>query len=242
MEKQIAVLRRGMRIASLIVLLVAQPRWALSDNYTRLYPILEQYVRDFRKQFRNIPEQRRHRLNEIVKYLEKCRTSGTTGRLFFIDTDQSALSHWAQVWAKTAAHYFRQEWVEIYSGALHPGDIAAETIFALERAGYIVYRSGVEGTAVYKIKYSYNLEPIMAFSKPLDFRKNPRKDFMAIILETNADLNLPRVPGTINRLALLFDEPAGYAASEEVEMVFDKTCRQVALEMFYVFWKLEQEE
>ena len=206
----------------------------------KLYPILNEFVRDFNREFRDIPEERRYRLDEIADYIKEQKTINTTPQLFFIDTDQSTLSQMIHVWALTAAHYFGFPDIKVYSGGLNPGTFNPEAVFAMERAGFIIYRSSIEESDIYKIKYSYNLEPIMAFPKKIDYRKNPRNEFMAIVIEPNADLNLPRVRGTYNRLALLYKDPSGYVGTDECESRFDEVCRQMALEMFYVFSQLKK--
>jgi hypothetical protein len=121
---------------------------------------------------------------------------------------------------------------------LSPAGINQEAIMAMERAGFIIYRSNTQGSEIYKIKYSYNLTPIFAFTKKIDYRKNPRNGFMAIVIEPNANLNLPRVRGTYRRLTLLYEDPSGYAGADLEERKFDEICRQIGLEMFYVFSKL----
>jgi arsenate reductase len=206
----------------------------------KLYPILNEFVRDFNREFRDIPEERRYRLNEVIAYIKEQQSASKLAQLLFIDTDQSTLSQMTNVWAITAAHYFGLRNLKVYSGGLNPSEFNQEAIFAMERAGFIIYRSTTEGGEIYKIKYSYNLEPIFAFAKKIDYRKNPRSDFMAIVIEPNADLNLPRVRGTYQRLTLLYEDPAGYSGTELEEEKFDEICRQIGLEMFYIFSQLRK--
>ena len=76
------------------------------SKFNTLYPILNEYVRDFPKEFRKIPEDRRYRLNEIVYFLEEQEENNAPWQLVFISTNQSSVSHMAQTWSKAAAYYF----------------------------------------------------------------------------------------------------------------------------------------
>jgi len=209
-------------------------------SFNKLYPILNEYVRDFPKDFRKIPEDRRYRLNEIVYYLQEQQQENNQWQLLFIDTHQSAISQLVQVWAKTAAFYFGFQNLGTFSGGLTPETISVGTITSLEKAGCIVYRTDVNGTDVYRVKYSYNIDPIVIFPKKIDHVRNPSEEFMAIFVEENADLNVQNIRGTYNRLLLSHEDPTGYKDVSEEEQMYEKSCRKVAVEMFYVFSQLRK--
>ena len=210
------------------------------SKYNKLYPILDEYVRDFPEEFRKIPEDRRYRLNEIIYFLEEQEVNEAPWQLLFISTNQSTVSQMAQVWSKAAAYYFGFTDLQSYSGGLDPADISVSTIKALEKAGFIVYRTDVSGTEVYRVKYSFNLQPILTFPKKINHVRNPQSDFMAVIVDENADLNIQNIKGTYHRLFLNYDDPIGYEGSELEDEMFDESCRQVAVEMFYVFARLRK--
>ena len=68
----------------------------------------------------------------------------------------------------------------------------------MEKAGFIVYKTNVSGVEVYRIKYSYNLNPIVLFPKKIDHVKNPFSQFMAVFVDEHADLNIKNIKGTYN--------------------------------------------
>jgi len=204
-----------------------------------LYPILKDYVKDFHKEFRNISEERRYRLNEIASYVRQQKKQNQIAQLLFITTNQSTIGQMAQIWAETAAFYYGLNNVTTFSGGLHPDTISEKMIFALERAGYIVYTTELSGGVVYKVKYSYNLKPIIVFPKKINHKKNPDGQFMAIIIEPNANANLTEVKGAQKRLSIYYDDPQGYEGVPEEEKIYNERSRQIALEMFYVFSQLK---
>ena len=209
-------------------------------SFNKLYPILNEYVRDFPKEFRKIPEDRRYRLNEIVYFLEDQEQNRDPWQLLFISTSQSSVSQMAQVWSKAAAYYFGFTQFESFSGGIKPGEISVNIITTLEKAGFIVYKTDVSGLNVYRIKYSYNLKPIVTFPKKIDHKRNPYHDFMAVFVEENADINIQNIKGTYNRLLLNYEDPMGYDGSDEESMIYEESCRKVAVEMFYVFSQLRK--
>jgi len=207
-------------------------------SFKSLYPILNEYVRDFPKEFRKIPEERRYRLNEIVYYLEEQELNNAPWQITFISTNESTIGQMALAWSKAAAYYFGFSNFHPFTGGLNPNEISESAIVALEKAGFIVYKSNIYGVDVYRIKYSYNLAPIIAFPKKIDHVRNPGNNFMAVILDVNADLNINNVKGTYNRLFLEYEDPKGYEGSDMENEKFNETCRQLAVEMFYVFSQL----
>jgi len=205
----------------------------------KLYPILNEYVKELYREFRDIPEERRFRLNEIVDYVQNQRMLNKNPQLLFISSNQASIGQMIQIWAETAAYYYGLTGIKTYSGGMNPQGISTSTIVSLERAGFIVYRSNIEGVDLYKVKYSYNLRPIQIFPKKIDYRINPRADYMAIMVERSADINISRVRGTHDRLSLPYNDPLQYEDSAMEDGAYDHLCRQIALEMFYVFSQLK---
>ncbi len=209
-------------------------------GFNKLYPIINEYVRDFPGEFRKIPEDRRYRLNEIIYFLEEQEKNNAPWQLLFVSTNQSSISQMAQVWAKAASYYFGFTNFDSYSGGINPDEISVSTITTLEKAGFIVYKNEINGTGVYRIKYSYNLKPIIAFPKKIEHVKNPYSDFMAVIVDENAEINIQKIKGTYHRLFLDYEDPIGYEGSELEDQMYEESCKRVAVEMFYVFSKLRK--
>ncbi|MCK5371388.1 MAG: hypothetical protein KAQ62_22660 [Cyclobacteriaceae bacterium] len=215
-----------------------------SDNqetsFNKLYPILNEYVKNFPKEFRKIPEDRRYILNEIIYFLEDQEEKNAPWQLIFISTNQSSVDQMAQVWSKVAAFYFGFPNLESFSGGIKPNEISVNTIVTLEKAGFIVYKTDIDGIDVYRVKYSYNQKPIVAFPKKTEHVKNPDNNFMAVFVGKNADINTQNIKGTYNRLLLNYDDPVGYEGSGLEDQIYAESCKKVAVEMFYVFSQLRK--
>ena len=204
-----------------------------------LYPILFDYCRELYPDYKTISEERRFRLEAIADYIKEQKEANETPEILFIGTNQSTRSIMAQAWAYAAAYYYGVDGVDFYSGGINEGPITLNTITALERAGFIVYKVNEGGKIYYQVKYSYNIKPVVIFPKKIEDRTNPPSNFMAVIVCQNAAQNIPVVKGTYNRLELTFNDPLGFEKLDEEKEEYDKVCREIALEMFYLFSKLK---
>lgn len=211
-------------------------------EYNSLYPIINEYVKNFSKEFRKIPEDRRYRLNEIVYFLEEQKEKNTPWQLIFMSTNQSSVSQMTQVWSKAAAYYYGFKNFQSFSCGIKPDKISVNTIVTLEKAGFIAYKTNVDGIEVYRIKYSYNLSPIVVFPKKIGHVKNPYNNFMAVIVDENAEINISNIEGTYHRLLLEYTDPIGYENSDQEVEIYEKTCQKIAIEMFYVFAQLRKRQ
>ncbi len=209
-------------------------------RYNTLYPILNEYIRNFPKELRKIPEERRYRLNEIVYFLEDQQQNRAPWQVTFISSNESAAGQMALAWSRAAAYYFGFTDFTPNSGGMVPEQIPVSAILSLEKAGFIIYKAPIGGIDVYRVKYTYNLEPLVMFPKKIDHVKNPANSFMAVVLDSNAELNIKNIRGTYNRLFLEYEDPSGYVGSDMEKEKFDELCRQVAVEMFYVFSQLRK--
>lgn len=223
---------------SLIFIFFPGSKIARDTSFNELYPILNEYVRDFPQEFRRIPEERRYRLHEMVYFLEEQKRNNAPRQVTFISTNESAIAQMALAWSKAAAYYFGFNDFFAYSGGLAPEHISVNSIMALENAGFIVYKSQVNKLDVFRIKYAYNLEPLIAFPKKLNHVKNPGDNYMAVVLDANADMNLSNIKGTYHRLFLEYDDPKGYGGTDLEMEKYHESCQTIAVEMFYVFSQL----
>lgn len=210
------------------------------DKFNDLYPIINEYVKGFSKEFRKIPEDRRFRLNEIVYFLEEQKENKAPRQLVFMSTNQSSVSQMVQVWSKAAAYYYGFTNFQSFSSGLKPDKISVNTIVTLEKAGFIAYKTDIDGIDVYRVKYSYNLAPVIVFPKKIGHVKNPYNNFMAVIVDDNAEINITNIDGTYNRLLLEYTDPVGYENSDQEIQMYDGSCRKIAVEMFYVFAQLRK--
>ena len=234
--------RQTLKIPSaiLLIILCICPGTQLPANPPRpLYPILHNYAQELYKDYGEIPTERKFYIESVAEFMKNNKLSGKESEILFVGCNQSTRSIMIQAWAYAAAHYYGFDEGAYFSGGMFEGPIKTQTIQALERAGFIVYKIEENGTVFYQIKYSFNLQPQIFYPKKIADRNNPANNFMSVIVCQHAAQNLPVIKGSYNRLELFYEDPLGYEGSELEQEKYDAVCRQIALEMFYLFQQLK---
>ena len=205
---------------------------------SQLFPYLQQYVRDFNREFARIPEDRRHRLDRIASDLRRRQENGQTLQVFLFDTFQETLAPMVHLWLEAALRHSGQGNIGVYSGGLLPEKLNQNALQALERAGFIIYRSQTEGIETFRVRYAFDTKATVIFSKKFDFTGNPRQRMYVIVLDEHAERNLPAPLQGPSRLSLLYFDPGSREKDPDVFSAYDRLCRQIAIEMFYLAHRL----
>ena len=205
----------------------------------KLYPILFNYARDLYPEYSKIPFERKVILEEIANYITGAQQMESKGNLLFIETNHTSRSVLAHIWAKTASYYYGINDVELFSGGITHSSISQNAILALEKAGFIIYKITDTGNPVYEIKYSYNIPPIILNSIKYNEKSNPNINFGSVILCSNADINLPTVKGNNFRTSLYYFDPIAYDGSPDALDMYLEKSKEIAIEMFYLFYVLK---
>lgn len=193
---------------------------------------LERYIDSIQGDLESIEEKRKEILHSLSEYI---RTSSSP-KLNFICTHNSRRSHLCQVWAHVVAAYFDIS-VETFSGGTEATAFHPNAINALERAGFEIESSGGENP-LYQIRFSETQDSIECFSKKYDDNINPQTGFAAVMTCSEADQECPVVFGAAERIKLLYEDPKVADGTAIETEKYDERCKQIAIEMFYVFSKI----
>jgi arsenate reductase len=208
----------------------------------KLYPILFNYARNLCPDYRNIPMERRYVLDEIANYLIGTIQVAGSADLLIIGSNNATRSILAEVWARAASHYYGIDHVRIFSGGTGKGQIPTNTIIALEKAGFIIYKRKNSRDLSYEIKYSYNITPVIVRSKKYNDEASPSSDYGVVFVCPSADANLPYPEGSNFRTSLHYFDPVAYDQSEDALEHYLTRSREIATEMFYIFYRLKNAE
>lgn len=201
-----------------------------------LYPILFNYAKNLYPEYRKIPEERRRVLENIADYIFGAVQIDKNATILFIGTNNATRSIMVEAWAHAAAQYYHIEDVHIYSGGTQVTQVSPFSIKALEDAGFIVYKISDNDNPRFAIKYSYNLKPVILFSKKFDNRDMPRLNYGAIFVCPNADLNVPFLKGMNFRSSMHFFDPSAYDNTPGQLEKYKERCHEIAVEVFYIFY------
>jgi len=205
----------------------------------KLYPILFNYARNLFDEYSKIPMERRYVLDEIADYLIGSNQFEGKSSLLIIGSNNATRSILAESWADAAAYYYGIQNVQIHSGGINVTHISTLAILVLEKAGFIVYKTGDSQNPTYEIKYTYNIPPVLLKSKKHNDKGNPESHYGALFVCPNADVNLPTLKGNNFRTSLYYFDPSAYDTADDALDQYLLRSREIAIEMFYLFYRLK---
>lgn len=185
---------------------------------------------------RNVPEERKEILQDLIDYIQRKIDHGKVANLNFICTHNSRRSQFSQIWAQTAADYYRVP-AQCRSGGIEVTAFNERAVASIQRSGFRVTAEGLTNPG-YAVCYSDDHKPIMAFSKLFDDPSNKAEQFAAIMTCSHADENCPFIPGAEKRISVRYDDPKEFDDTPKETQMYDERSLQIASEMFYVFSKI----
>jgi len=206
---------------------------------------LAKYVEARVSEFGEIPSNRREPLLEIAAYVRSQRDAKAPMRLTFICTANSRRSQMAQIWAAVAATRYEVEEMDSFSGGTESTAFNPRAIAALQRAGIAIkpVATAVASTNPrYYVSFARGQEPLECFSKVYNERPNPKAEFCAVMVCSQADDACPRVSGATQRVSLPYEDPKAADGTPEEPAAYDERCAQIARELLYVFSRAAEHE
>lgn len=200
-----------------------------------MYPALQSFLSARGGEFDQISVPRQERLREFAREITRQLTSGEPGRLNFICTHNSRRSHMAQLWATVAAAHFHVARIHTYSGGTEATAFNPRAVAALQRAGFQVVRTTEDANPIYHVRFAEEIPPLTCFSKVFDQAPNPRENYIAVLVCSEADASCPAVAGASTRIALPYDDPKIADDTPAEAARYDERCAQIAREMLFVF-------
>lgn len=201
---------------------------------------LQRYVAEVANELELVPAERHTVLNAIAADITKRLESGKPADLTFICTHNSRRSHMSQIWAQTAAAYYRLENVKAYSGGTEITACNLRTITAMRRAGFAVEDATTGENPLYLVSFAEDRPPVRAYSKLYNADDNPREGFIALMTCSSADQKCPVVQGSIARHAIHYVDPRLCDDTPTETQAYNERCREIAREMFYIMAKVKE--
>lgn len=202
-----------------------------------MFPPLLQAIKSFNQL--DISDERKAVLQALINYIQQKMDDKSAVNINFICTHNSRRSHLSQVWAQTAAAYFKIPNVTCYSGGTEETALFPKVVETLQNQGFEVLQLSEQENPVYAIKFDENSNPIIGFSKKFDDLFNPVSNFAAVMTCSQADVGCPFIAGADKRIPVTFDDPKISDNTPEQTQIYAERSYQIASEMFYVFSKLK---
>lgn len=199
---------------------------------------LDAYLEDIKKEFDQIPEDRRVILETIASFVTRKVNTGELANLILICTHNSRRSHLSQVMTQVAAHHYRISNVFSYSGGTEATALFPSAAMAMEKAGLQITRLSEGENPVYSIKYHDSAPAVIGFSKKYNDAFNPQNGFAAIMTCNHADQNCPYIPTADARISLPFEDPKAYDGTPQQAEKYEERLRDITRELMYAFSKV----
>lgn len=222
-----------------------------TENHTALIPRLEEYMVQVSANTSEIPPSRREKLDEMATYISQKAGEGSTVKLIFICTHNSRRSHMAHLWAEACARRAgMSDKVQCYSGGTEATAFYPQAVKAMGDAGWQIEKTTghpeMEAVSManpgYLMTFSGSAEgkensagTVLCFSKHFAETPNPKKDFAAVMVCSDADDACPFVPGAAARFSLPYDDPKAFDARPEAAEKYAERCAEIACEMDHLF-------
>lgn len=201
-----------------------------------MYASVAKYVEQRAAEFGEIDAERRSQLDKFGAHVRALRDSGKPIRLTFICTHNSRRSHMAQIWAAVGASRAGLA-ITSYSGGTESTAFNPRAVDAVRRAGLLVEKTTDDANPIYHVRFGDAMPVLTCFSKKFDGAPNPKGDFTAIMVCSDADEACPVVPGAAARFAIQYTDPKKSDSTPAESATYDERCAQIAREMLYAFDK-----
>jgi hypothetical protein len=168
-----------------------------------LFPKLSNYCNSLSTEFNQINEERKAELKGIANFIVEQRKEHKPANLLFVCTSNSRRSHMAQVWSQIASYYYSIDSVFTFSGGTEQTRVNINAIDALNRTGIEIYSNNQGDNPLRYVRVGNKINPWVIFSKKYTDATNPKNNFVAVMVCSEADKACPFVGGPNQELAYL---------------------------------------
>lgn len=205
-----------------------------------MFPEIELMISKLVLNFNSISSARKLQLDELACHLKLALSSSNKLNLLFVCTHNSRRSHMGQLWGRLAANYYKVENANSFSAGTEVTELNSNVIDMLQNNGFMVSTIQNVLNSAYVIEFGVN-QSLTCFSKLIDHEANPRRDFFALMMCTEAEANCPFVAGAIHRFGLPFDDPKAYDNTLKVSDAYLSTFEEIGVQILYLFNQIKHE-
>jgi arsenate reductase len=186
------------------------------------------------QQFDSIPEKRKEILAKITAYIQNQKDSNQSISLVYICTHNARRSFFGQIWAQTAASYYQIPNVSCASGGMEVTQCHPNSIATLKNQGFEIVKKTDDKNPIYSVEIDQEVA-IACFSKLYDDANNPKNNFAAIMVCSDAETNCPFIPEATLRISTTYDDPKEFDGTPLETEKYLERANQIAVECLFVF-------
>ena len=203
-----------------------------------LYPETENLIKELEAEWHLIEDNRKLELEHLAGVILENIQEFNRADVTVVCTHNSRRSHLGQLWLKAAAMHYGIQNIFTYSGGTEATAFNHRMVLAIKRAGFKVNQLDMNDNPKFYIPVSdndYRLD--IHFSKRYDESYNPQKNFIALMVCSQADEACPVVVGG-KRFSLPYQDPKDYDDTVHEAGAYDMKLREMGREILYMVSKI----
>ena len=205
-------------------------------------PELQALVTELINEEHLISAERKESLDELAENVNLNIREFGHASLNFICTHNSRRSQLSELWFRTGAGHFGLEHISTFSGGTESTAFNHRMVAAIERAGFSVEKVSDGENPKYIIRTNpQERNYALMFSKKYNESYNPQKNYIAVMVCSQADEGCPVVFGASARVAIPYEDPKNYDDSPEESEAYDAKIKEIGREMLYVLKRIKNE-
>ncbi|MCH2215879.1 MAG: hypothetical protein MK086_11970 [Flavobacteriales bacterium] len=196
---------------------------------------LDKKIEALQSQEELISPERLEELNDLAGTIHAQKEQMGFSNVTWVCTHNSRRSQLAQIWFWKALQHYEIEKVKSYSGGTEATAFNHRMVKAVKDAGFSLYQRDETENPQYASRIDDTCESeLILFSKKFTDEFNPQKDFIAVMVCSQADKECPFVPGAYTRVALPYEDPkVGDDTPQEGE-AYAKKVDEIGREVLYL--------
>ncbi|MBI3133450.1 MAG: protein-tyrosine-phosphatase [Bacteroidetes bacterium] len=194
---------------------------------------VESFLQDRLGEFALIPDERKAQLQKIADYISARTHAAKKTALVYICIHNSRRSHFGQIAAALAAHYYGIK-LDAYSGGTVATAFNQNAVNALRGIGFKIETADISENPHYTVFFD-DAHPVHSFSKVYDDPVNPQTDFAAIMTCSEAEENCPFIPNAGFKIGTTYDDPKAADGTGKEADVYTQRFAQILRETLYAF-------
>ena len=202
------------------------------------FDVLERYTGELVDEYGLIPGERKEALDRLAAGIVHTLKGEGSAEIIFICTHNSRRSHMGQLWAQLASWSYGVEGITCFSGGTEVTMFNPLAVKALKKAGFRIRIEIPGANAIYRVDYPGAPIDNRSFSKRYTDPPNPPGGFIAVMTCSDADEACPIVHGASSRHAIQYEDPKAFDGTPGETGGYDRRCREIAREMFYLLYRV----
>jgi len=201
---------------------------------------LNNYINKSIEQFDHISDERKRILKKLSNEIKNSILEKSIVNLTFIYTHNSRRSHLSQLWAQTAACFYKIDNISCFSGGTEITAFDVRAVSAIKRAGFDVIKTENTKNPIYLI-YHLSKKASEHYSKIFNEGPNPQKSFIAIMTCGEADKKCPIAFGYSKKFIIKYSDPKNFDGTEKEANAYDDINRMISREQLFVFYNVNKQ-